>query len=91
MKANARKKDALVFESAEQFFRMPTERELQQRHLEALEICADWKKSVERRRQRLLLRAELIGGVEEDEVEELRQDAERLRRCMEVLAWRPQQ
>ena len=91
MKANARKKEALVFESAEQLFRMPTERELQQRHLEALEICADWKESIERRRQRLLLRAELIGGVEEDEVEELRQDAERLRRCIEVLAWRPRQ
>jgi hypothetical protein len=50
-----------------------------------LEICADWKESIERRRKRLLLRAELIGGVDEDEVDEVRQDAERLRRCMEVL------
>ena len=32
---------------------------------------------------------ELIGGVDEEEVEEVREDAERLRHCMEVLAWRP--
>ena len=40
-----------------------------------MEICADWKESIARRRQRLLLRAELIGGVDEEEVEEVRQDA----------------
>jgi hypothetical protein len=70
-------------------FTAPSDAELQERHLEGLEICADWKESIERRRKRLLLRAELIGGVDEDEVDEVRQDAERLRRCMEVLAWRP--
>ena len=71
-------------------FSTPSPGELQERYLEALEICADWKESIVRRRQRLLLRMELIGGVEEEEVEEVRQDGERLRRCMEVLAWRPQ-
>jgi hypothetical protein len=70
-------------------FSIPSAIQLQDRYLEALEICADWKESIERRRSRLLLRAELIGGVDEEEVEEVRQDAERLRRCMEVLAWRP--
>ena len=71
-------------------FSTPSPGELQERYLEALEICADWKELIVRRRQRLLLRMELIGGVEEEEVEEVRQDGERLRRCMEVLAWRPQ-
>ena len=70
-------------------FITPSPAELQERYLEALEICAEWKESIARRRQRLLLRFELIGGVDEEEVEEVREDAERLRHCMEVLAWRP--
>jgi hypothetical protein len=69
-------------------FSTPSAAELQERHHEALEIVADWQESFGRRHKRLLLRMELIGGVDEDEIEELRQDAERLRRCMEVLAWR---
>jgi hypothetical protein len=72
-----------------QQFSSPSAEELQERYLQALDICADWKEANDRRRLRLLLRMELIGGVDEDEVEELRQDAERLRRVMEVLAWRP--
>jgi predicted peptidase len=63
------KKYAPAFErqgEVEELFPTPTEREFQERHLEALEICADWKESIERRRKRLLLRAELIGGVDEE-------------------------
>jgi hypothetical protein len=84
-----RKKTAAVESDPTPKFTPPTSEQLQERYQEALEICADWKESIERRRQRLLLRTELIGGVDEEEVEDVRQDAERLRRCMEVLAWRP--
>ena len=89
MTAILRKKTAAVESKPAPKFTPPSDAELQARHLECLEICADWKEELERRRQRLLLRAEFIGGVDEEEVEEARQDAERLRRCMEVLAWRP--
>jgi hypothetical protein len=68
-------------------YRAPTEAELQERHLEALEIVADWKDSIARRRKRLELRAELIGGIDDDEVGELRQDSDRLARCIQVLKW----
>jgi hypothetical protein len=78
-----------VIASAAAEFSAPSAAELQERYLEALEICADWKEAIERRRMRLELRMELIGGVEPDEVEQLREDAERLKRCMAVLAWRP--
>jgi hypothetical protein len=69
-------------------FTPPTEEELHLRQLEALEICADWKEELQRRQQRLLLRSEMIGGVTEEETEELRTDFDRLNRCMRVLAWR---
>jgi hypothetical protein len=69
-------------------FTPPTEEELQRRHLDALEIIADWKEELERRQQRLLLRSETIGGVSEEETEELRTDFARLNQCMRVLAWR---
>jgi hypothetical protein len=78
-----------VIASAAAEFSAPSPAELQERHLEALEICADWKESLQRRQQRLLLRSELIGGVTDDEVEQLKEDAEMLRHCMAVLAWRP--
>jgi hypothetical protein len=65
-------------------FSNPSATQLQDRYLEALEICADWKESIERRRSRLLLRAELIGGVDEEEVEEVRQET--LNAC--GVAWK---
>jgi predicted CopG family antitoxin len=81
----ARKKQAPV---AEELFPTPSEEELQRRHLEALEIVADWKEELQRRQKRLLLRSEMIGGVTDEEVEELRQDFKRLEQCMRVLSWR---
>jgi hypothetical protein len=75
-------------EIVEQLSRTATEAELQARQLEGLEILADWKVEIERKKKRLLLRVELIGGVDEEEEGELRRDADRLARCMQVFGWR---
>jgi hypothetical protein len=70
-------------------FSTPTTAELQERHLQALGIIADWRADLDRERLRLELRAELIGGVDEEEVEEHRAEVELFKRCCRVLSWRP--
>src|SRR5262245_29652460 len=63
-------------------YEQPTQEELQERQLQSLEIVADWKEDNERRRKRLELRMELTGDVEQEEVDELKRDNDRLLRCM---------
>jgi hypothetical protein len=89
MNAVRKKTAAVEWRTAPPKFTPPSDAELQARHLECLEICGDWKEELERRQRRLLLRSEMIGGVSEEEVEELRADFDRLAQCMRVLAWRP--
>jgi hypothetical protein len=88
MRALHKKTAAIEFDPTPKFT-PPSAAELQERHLECLTICADWKAELERRQKRLLLRSEMIGGVSEEEVEELRADFDRLAQCMRGLAWRP--
>jgi hypothetical protein len=67
----------------------PTEAELQERHHEALVIMADWRDDILRKQHRLDLRAELIGGVEQDEVDLLKEEVEQFKRCSSAMIWQP--
>ena len=69
----------------------PTEAELQQRQHEALIIMADWRDDILRKQRRLDLRAELIGGVEQEEVDLLKEEVEQFKCCSSALTWRPQE